>query len=97
MVADEVHTSDRHRMNFRFAKKWGTFGNYKSSKLDRVIDTIHFAPSHHSRLLQAADLVCYMRHRRQTVTESDPRAKKANDGIWAEIEPVIHVNQIWTP
>ena len=96
VLADEVHNDERHRTNFRDSRRFGTPG-YRSSTLPRLIDTIHFGPSHFSRLLQAADLVTFMHRRRCTVTKTDPRAQRANDLIWAGIEPAIEHLGFWEP
>lgn len=96
VVADEVHSQDRYRSNFRDHRISGTPG-YKSSKLERIRDTIHFAPSHHSRMLQAADLVTYLYRRRRTHREADPRAALATEQVWAEIADSIVVQGTWTP
>jgi hypothetical protein len=82
VLADEVHSAERHRTNFRFYQ--GPAGG-----LDRILDTLYFGPSHHSRLLQASDLLTYMRLRRLTVAESDPRAERVNDTIWASVEGIV--------
>jgi hypothetical protein len=84
VLADEVHAESRHRTNFRCFKAQGTPG-YRSSKLDAILDTLYFGPSDHSRLLQAADLATFMYLRRKTVTETDPRATRANESIWAPL------------
>jgi hypothetical protein len=96
VLADEVHNSERHRTNFRDFRTGGTPG-YRSSTLSRLLDTIHFAPSHHSRLLQAADLVTFLYRRRCTHVEGDERARAANDLIWSHIEPVIEHEHCWEP
>lgn len=96
VVADEVHASERHRTNFRSYKRIGTPG-YQSSKLDRIRDTIHFAPSIHSRLLQAADLVTYLYRRTQTHSEPNDAAKEATSLVWAAIEPAVIVKWTWRP
>ncbi|WPF82139.1 DUF3800 domain-containing protein [Sanguibacter sp. 4.1] len=96
VVADEIHSQDRHRSNFRDYRSWGTPG-YKSRRLDRVRDTIHFAPSHYSCLLQAADLVTYLYRRRRTHSEPDARAQAATDTVWAEIQPAVAVASTWVP
>ncbi len=96
VLADEVHTQERHRTNFRDFRVDGTPG-YRSSTLRRLLDTIHFAPSHHSRLLQAADLVTFMHRRRVTHLETDARAQVANDRIWAHIAPVVEHSLCWEP
>jgi hypothetical protein len=96
VIADEIHEHDRRRRDLRDFKDYGTPG-YLSSKLPRIVDTIHFAPSHHSRLIQAADLVAFLHHRRQTRTESDPRAEKANATLWRRIAMNIHHERTWRP
>lgn len=96
VIADEVHTHERHRTNFRDARLYGTHG-YQSSKLENLVDTIHFAPSKYSRLLQAADLVAFLHHRRCTVIERNPKAAAANDKLWAHVQPAIWQNWTWTP
>ncbi|WHP16018.1 DUF3800 domain-containing protein [Cellulomonas sp. ES6] len=96
VLADEVHNSDRHRTNFREFRVGGTPG-YRSTTLHRLIDTIHFAPSEHSRLLQAADLVTFLHRRRCTHAEADPRAQRANDEIWGRVAPAIVHELCWEP
>ncbi len=96
VLADEVHTHERHRTNFRHFRLGGTPG-YRSTMLGQLLDTIHFAPSNHSRLLQAADLVTFMHRRRCTHTEADARAQGANDAIWAHIAPSIIHELCWEP
>lgn len=55
----------------------GTPGSYMRTKLDRVVDTLHYSDSASSRLLQAADLVAYFHHRRDLVPrEHDRRAER---------------------
>jgi hypothetical protein len=88
VVADDVHSAERHRTNFRFFRRHGTPG-YRSSTLDAVLDTIYFGPSSHSRLLQAADLLTYMYTRRKTVREADQRAQAVNDLIWERVQPMV--------
>lgn len=96
VLADEVHTHERHRTNFRHFRVDGTPG-YRSARLDRLLDTIHFAPSNHSRLLQAADLVTFLHRRRSTHPERDARAQTANDLIWAGVEPAVEHALCWEP
>ena len=87
VLADEVHSAERHRTNFRFYQS-GEDG-HSGRRLTRILDTLYFGPSRHSRMLQAADLVTYMRLRRSTVPESNSKATRANDAIWALIEPIL--------
>jgi hypothetical protein len=96
IIADELHEHDRRRTDLRDFKDYGTPG-YLSSRLPQIVDTIHFAPSNHSRLLQAADLVAYLHHRRKVHTETDPRAERANNRLWGKIQDSIEHEWTWHP
>lgn len=96
VVADEVHNDERHRTNFRDFRRTGTPG-YRSSTLPRLLDTLHFGPSHFSRGLQAADLVTYMHRRRQCHTETDARAERANEQIWSGVTHAVEHSGYWRP
>lgn len=96
IICDEVGDPSRYRKDlahYRQSKTWG----YRPSDLAWIADTIHFAPSWASRLLQAADLVVYLHRRRYCVTEKDPRAAKACEQIWARIMPSIQHEFCWHP
>jgi len=86
VLADEVHSAERHRTNFRFFQESGPKEN---DRLDRILDTLYFGPSQHSRLLQAADLLSFIYLRRLTVKEADPRAQTINDAIWAQFKATL--------
>jgi len=88
VLADEVHSAERHRTNFRSCQDSDDPAD-GTGRLARIIDTLYFGPSRHSRMLQAADLLTYMRLRRATSTEPNPRATQVNDAIWQQIVPVI--------
>lgn len=62
-----------------------------------MLDTLHFGPSNHSRLLQAADMVSFVWRRRCTVNEADPRAAAAMERIWQAFAPAVAVQWIWQP
>jgi hypothetical protein len=96
VIADEVAEADSHRQALIDYRRYGTPG-YLSSTLGQVVDTIHFVPSYTSRLLQAADLIAFLHRRRETHTESDKRAQRANDRIWGHIEPRIVHQRLWVP
>lgn len=96
VIADEIHEHDRRRNDLRNYKDYGTPG-YLSSQLLRIVDTIHFAPSHHSRLIQAADRVAFLRHRRTAHIETDDRAARANQRLWSKIDQLVEVDRTWRP
>lgn len=96
LIADEVANKDGYRRDLWDYQQVGTPG-YRPSNLKRIVDTLHFAPSDASRLLQAADLVAYMHCRRCTVKNPDARAKKLADLLWSRIARRIVHELCWEP
>lgn len=96
IIADEVDGQDNYRRDLWRYQRSSTWG-YRARRISQVVDTIHFAPSTSSRLLQAADLIAYLARRRATHVESDARAQKANSTLWARIEPCIVHQHCWYP
>lgn len=98
VIADEVHDHDRtrHRANLRSFRRSGTPG-YRSSYLPRILDTLHYADSRHSRLVQAADLVTFMYVRTTRHIESDPRAVRANAKLWDRVADRLTHAYVWHP
>lgn len=100
VIADEpgqeVHQPE-YRADLKLYRKVGTWG-YQSRKIERVVDTLHFAPSSASRLVQAADLIAFMHHRRVTTSpDADRRVVRANDKIWAHIADRVRHSFCWNP
>ena len=96
VIADEVSGQDDYRRDlwrYQRSRTWG----YRAHQINNVVDTIHFAPSSSSRLVQAADLVAFLARRIEAHVETDQRAKRANDALWARIEPRIHHQWCWWP
>lgn len=96
LIADELPDQDQYRDDLGAYQELGTPG-YLPSQLTNIVDTIHFAPSRASRLLQAADLIAYMHRRIETHTETDPRAIKARERMWSHVEPRVHHRWTWWP
>ncbi|MFD9775034.1 DUF3800 domain-containing protein [[Kitasatospora] papulosa] len=96
IIADECDGQEQYRNDLRVYRRAGTWG-YRSRKITRVVDTMHFASSAASRLLQAADLVTFLHHRIQTGAGADPRAKRANEGLWSRVAPKVHHQGTWMP
>jgi hypothetical protein len=95
VIADEVGEQARHRSDLAMYRESGTWG-YRARKLERIVDTLHFAPSSASRLLHAVDLVVFMHRRLQTHAESNDKAKRANERLWQRIENKIHHSGVGT-
>jgi hypothetical protein len=85
VIADERGDRERHRERFATYQTEGTPGVYMHTTLGSLLDTVHFAPSHRSRMLQAADILAFTYRRHQTVTETDPRAQQIMDRMWSKL------------
>ncbi|WP_454163761.1 DUF3800 domain-containing protein [Gordonia iterans] len=85
VIADERGDRERHRERFAVYQTEGTPGVYRRTTLPTLLDTVHFAPSHHSRMLQAADMLAFTYRRYQTVRETDHRAQQVMDRLWAKL------------
>lgn len=81
VIADERGDRERHRERFATYQTIGTPGVYRHTTLPSLLDTVHFAPSHHSRMLQAADMLAFTYRRFSTVVESDARAQRTMDRL----------------
>ncbi|MGW2393965.1 DUF3800 domain-containing protein [Streptomyces lydicamycinicus] len=96
VISDECEGQDDYRSALRQYRTEGTAG-YRPRRITRFVDTLHFASSAASRLLQAVDLVSFLHHRIHIDADSDPRAKNANAQMWARVEPRVIRTRLWTP
>ncbi len=96
VIADEIGAKQSlYRRNFKWYQQHGTWGP-GSIKLDRLIDTVHFAPSKTSRLLQAADIMAYAWLKKEQKSIG-PRAKKYFDDTWNKFWPKVYMDSVWNP
>lgn len=98
VIADEIAPEDQwqYRDDLRFYRQSGTYG-YRGHRLTQIIDTIHFAPSKASRLIQAVDMVAFLARRIRCEEDHDPRAIAANARLWEHIEPRVAHCWCWKP
>lgn len=96
VIADEVDNPATHRADLSRYRVDGT-GGYRSRRLTRIVDTLHFAPSHASRLVQAVDLVTFLYRRMANVTGHDPREAAANEKLWSWVEQRRYHSWCWSP
>ncbi|MGX7681871.1 DUF3800 domain-containing protein [Jatrophihabitans sp. DSM 45814] len=96
VIADEVDGQSQYRQELWGYQHGATWG-YRSRRITRVIDTIHFAPSHASRLVQGADLIAYLYRRRMTITERDKRAERTWSAIMDRLRPRETHHLCWLP
>lgn len=96
IIADNRSDRERHRDHFALYQTHGTPGVYMHTNLPRLLDTVHFAPSGRSRLLQAADILAFIYRRCLTTTEADARAAKVMDDAWSQLSRTGHLYDIGT-
>ncbi len=96
MIADEIDERDTYQRDLWLCQRNGSWG-YRARPIDRVIDTLYFAPSRASRLLQAADLAVYLYRRIHAHVEADARAEQAWKALWERLEPSIAYAWCWMP
>jgi len=96
VIADEVDGQAKHRADLSSYREVGTTG-YRHRKLTRIVDTLHFAPSHASRLVQAADVIAFLYRRAFTHQETDERSRKAKIAMWNRLQPRVHHELCWFP
>jgi hypothetical protein len=93
-IADEIDQSDTLRASYWDMQRLDTISRY-GGKLERAVDALHFAPSRHSRLLQAADLVSYLHFRIRRTPDADPRSAKASARLWNIVDHQVKKKTIW--
>jgi hypothetical protein len=95
VIADEVDEAATYRRDLWMFQQGATPG-YRARQLTQIVDTIHFAPSQASRLLQAVDLIAFL-YQRIDRGEVDARAKRANNELWQRIKPRVAHTRRWDP
>lgn len=99
VIADEPGQYDQqheYRSDLGHYRNIGT-GGWQPRKITRIVDTLHFAPSKASRLVQASDLVAFLYHRMETKSDGDERAVRANQKLWARLTPHCYHIHVWRP
>jgi len=96
VIADEVAQPGLYRADLSLYQERGLWGE-STRKLTRIVDTLHFAPSASSRLVQAADLIVFLYRRIETQSALDERARRANNALWERIGPRVLSAHCWTP
>ena len=96
VICDEYREDDRHRRLLASYREWQT-PTSTPMKLDRIIDTIHFTPSHESRIIQATDMIAFITSRSSAVSSPNPREATAIQDLWSTISDQILVHYVWTP
>ena len=102
LVADEAKeiedTALRDLANYQ---ELGTSWGWNTEQIDRIVDTIHFVPSHRNPAIQLVDCATFVAARLRKARAgivSGGRADSAIERLWRErIEPFVQDNSIWYP
>ena len=85
VIADERNDRERHRAHFARYQSEGTPGEYMHTRLPHLLDTVHFVPSHHSRMVQAADLIAFLYRRYETMPDANEYWKTPLADMWRKM------------
>lgn len=77
--------------SFRLAGTFWQFG----IKIEHLVDTVHFTRSHHSRLVQLADVFVFMVSHLYTTSRSGWMADKLRGALVQKLIPVAHKLREW--
>lgn len=94
VIADQVDQADEYRQSLWYFQRFATSG-YRARQLSHIVDTMHFAPSKASRLVQAADLVAFLYRRIRCHPARDERAGRANNALWQRIALKVVHSHCW--
>lgn len=95
VVCDEPGSKTEQNRQRSLLRDWrinGTGGNFPRN-LDSISDTLHFVPSHESRLIQAVDMVVYAHQRRMTTRYPVKDESEVMQLLWTIIESKVVVNR----
>jgi hypothetical protein len=98
VISDEVNShTDYYRAYLRYHQQNPTFG-WQSIVLDRIVDTLHFAPSRESLMIQAIDMISYA-HLRSRCVVNNPELSEFQKEMWGVIRDSGKVAYfgIWHP
>jgi hypothetical protein len=102
LVADEAKEVEdaalRDLVNYQ---ELGTQWGWRTEKIERIIDTIHFVPSHRNCAIQLADCATYIAARVRKMEDGTIKRGRSADtveALWEErVAPFVRVNEVWFP
>jgi hypothetical protein len=102
LVADEAkEVEDAAIRDLANYQEVGTSWGWRTERIDRIVDTIHFVPSHSNCGIQLTDCATFIAARVRKIHDgivADDRSAKAVKGLWERlIEPHVRTDEIWYP
>jgi hypothetical protein len=96
VICDATSTpgeDSKYRNLFREWKISGTGGNFPR-KLENIVDTLHFVPSHASRMIQAIDMITFVHQRISVTRHPSELEREVMNLLWRHIETRVVVQRI---
>jgi hypothetical protein len=102
LVADEAkEIEDAALRDLANYQELGTSWGWNTEQIDRIVDTIHFVPSHRNAAIQLVDCATFIAARVRKIRTglvAENSSATAVEGLWEErIEPHLHHNEVWHP
>jgi hypothetical protein len=102
LVADEAkEVEDAALRDLANYQELGTSWGWNPQQIDRIVDTIHFVPSHSNGAIQLTDCATYVAARVRKIRAgvvSGGRSAEAIERLWeTRIEPYVHTDEVWYP
>jgi hypothetical protein len=90
---DDEHMKDMIK-RFNTYRLTGTFWDY-GIEIESVVDSVYFARSHYSRMLQLADAYIFIISHKFTKSRNGWMAEKLREELKDKIQPVMHKYKSW--
>ncbi len=102
LVADEAkEVEDTALRDLANYQELGTSWGWNPERIDQIVDTIHFVPSHSNGAIQLADCATYIAARVRKIKAGIVAAGPSADAVerlWeTRIEPHIDTDAVWYP
>jgi hypothetical protein len=102
LIADEAkEIEDAALRDLANYQELGTAWGWKSEKIERIVDTIQFVPSHRNEAIQVADCAAFIAARLRKVQEGlvkENASAQAVERLWEErVLPFVRTDEIWHP
>lgn len=102
LIADEAkEVEDAAIRDLANYQQVGTAWGFRTEQVDRIVDTIHFVPSHTNGAIQIADCATFIAARMRKIRDgivARNESSEAVERLWEErIDPFVRANEVWYP
>jgi hypothetical protein len=102
LVADEAkEVEDAALRDLANYQELGTSWGWNTEQIDRIVDTIHFVPSHRNGAIQLADCATFIAARMRKIHAGivpEGRSAEAVEKLWeTRVLPFVQTNEVWFP